>query len=338
VMNTVLYMIRTRRIDRIVALDEFDLENASLLREHLRMPGMGVTATAFFRDKLAMRVQAKASGVPVPEFTGVFNYDDLRTFMETTPGPWLLKPRANASAIGIKTINGPDDLWPILEQLGDLRSHYVLERFVTGSVFHVEGITWKGRLLFAAPHQYGAPPMTTMHEGGVFTTRAMDPASADAKDLLAAHEAVIQALGMVSGVTHTEFIKSAADGRFYFLESAARVGGAYIADVVEAATGINPWREWARIEVAQVRGEEYVLPVLKGGFAGSVISLAKQETPDTGGYTDAEIVHRLTKHHHAGLIVRSDSAARVEELVTGYGVRFLEDFCASAPVPDKATD
>ena len=338
VMNTVLYMIRTRRIDRIVDLDEFDLENASLLREHLRLPGMGVSATAFFRDKLAMRVQAKAAGLPVPEFTGVFNYDDLRHFMEKVPGPWLLKPRANASAIGIKTMRSQDDLWPVLEQLGDLRSHYVLERFVTGNVFHVEGITWKGKLLFAAPHQYGAPPMTTMHQGGVFTTRAMDPEAADTRALVEAHAKVIAALGMVSGVTHTEFIQSAEDGRFYFLESAARVGGAYIADVVEAAAGINPWREWARIEVAQARGEEYTLPAIKGGFAGSIISLAKQEWPDTGGYQDPEIVRRLTKHHHAGLIVRSDSVARVAELVQGYGERFLQEFCASAPVPEKATD
>ncbi|NYF80841.1 ATP-grasp domain-containing protein [Granulicella arctica] len=335
VLNTVTYLGRTRRIDRVVALDEFDMEHAALLREHLRLPGMGVTATAFFRDKLAMRVRTKAAGVPVPEFSGVFNYDDLRHFMATVPGPWLLKPRANASAIGIKTIRTPDDLWPILDQLGDLQSHYVLERFVTGSVYHVEGVTWKGEVVFSAPHKYGAPPMTTMHQGGVFTTRALDPGLDEAQDLVRVHREVIAALGMVSGVTHTEFIRSTEDGRFYFLESAARVGGAYIAEVVESATGINPWVEWARIEVAMVRGEEYAPPVSKGGFAGSVISLARQERPDTSGYGDAEVVHRLTKHHHAGLIVRSDSAARVEELVGQYGVRFLDEFCASAPVPDR---
>ena len=48
-------MARGRRFDRVVALDEFDLEIAALIREHMRLPGMGVTATAFYRDKLAMR-------------------------------------------------------------------------------------------------------------------------------------------------------------------------------------------------------------------------------------------------------------------------------------------
>ncbi len=336
-LNTVTYLGRTRRIDRIVALDEFDLENAALLREHMRLPGMGVSVTAYFRDKLAMRVQAKAAGVPVPEFTGVFNHSDLQSFMNEVPGPWFLKPRTNASAIGIKPISTAEELWPVLEQLGDLQSHYVLERFVAGSVLHVEGITWEGKVVFAAPHRYGAPPIKTMHQGGVFTTRALGSGTSEYKELLRVHAEVIAALRMVAGVTHTEFIQSAADGRFYFLESAARVGGAYIAEVVEAAQGINPWAEWARIEVAQARGEQYALPALQGAFSGSVISLARQERPDTSAYAEPEIVHRLSKHHHAGLIVASPSAERVEELVTTYGERFLDDFCAVVAAPDKPT-
>ena len=337
VLNTVCYLARRRKFDRIVALDEFDLETAALLREHMRLPGMGETATRFFRDKLAMRVRAKQAGVAVPEFTGVFNYDDLRSFMASVPGPWLLKPRTNASAIGIKPIDEPEQLWRLLDQLGDLQSHYVLERFVAGEVYHVEGVTWNGEILFAAPHKYGHPPMQTMHNGGVFTTRSLPTDSEDARDLTVIHAATLKALGMHSGVTHTEFIKSRADGKFYFLETAARVGGAYIAELVESSKGLNPWVEWARIEVATVLGMEYCLPKLKDEFAGSVISLARQAEPDLRAYTDPEIVMRLKKHHHAGLILESPSAARVEALVEDYGSRFLEDFSASQPVPDKPT-
>jgi hypothetical protein len=138
---------------------------------------------------------------------------------------------------------------------------------------------------------------------------------------------------MVSGVSHTEFIRAYADGRLYFLESAARVGGAFIAEVVEHANGWNPWVEWARVEVAQLRGEPYVPPALKADYAGSVICLARQESPDVSGYADAEVVYRMHKHHHAGLIVRSAEAARVQALVEAYGVRFLEDFCARVEAP-----
>ena len=335
VLNTVCYLARGRHFDRIVALDEFDLETAALLREHMRLPGLGETATRFFRDKLAMRVKAKQAGVAVPEFTGVFNYDDLRSFMAAVPGPWLLKPRTNASAIGIKPIDNPEQLWRLLDQLGDLQSHYVLERFVAGEVYHVEGVTWNGEILFAAPHKYGHPPMQTMHKGGVFTTRSLPPEFDDAKALTVIHAATLKALGMTSGVTHTEFIKSRADGRFYFLETAARVGGAYIAELVEFSKGLNPWVEWARVEVATVLGMEYCLPDLKDNFAGSVISLARQAEPDLSAYTDPEIVMRLKKHHHAGLIVESTTADRIEALLDEYGARFLADFSASQPVPDK---
>jgi biotin carboxylase len=335
VLNTVTYLARETKIDRIVALDEFDLEVAALLREHMRLPGMGESLTRHFRDKLAMRVRAKECGVPVPEFTPVFNYDDLRSFMISVPGPWLLKPRTNASAIGIRTIESPDQLWPILDQLGDLQSHYLLERFLPGEIFHVEGITWNNETLFGSVYKYGKPPMQTMHQGGVFSTRTLDRESSDAQILDAIHKFVIKSLGLGSGVSHTEFIKAQADGRFYFLETAARVGGAHIADVVEFASGINPWVEWARIEVATLLNTGYILPATQPNYAGSVICLARQERPDTGNYDAPEIVRRLDRHHHAGLIVRSDSAERVESLVAQYSDRFFEEFCAFEPPPDK---
>ena len=337
VLNTVCYLARTRRIDRIVPLDEFDLEAAALLREHMRLPGLGQTATRFFRDKLAMRTEARAAGIAVPEFSPVLNYGDLRAYMRDVPGPWLLKPRTNASAIGIQPVQQPDELWPMLDQLGDLQSHYVLERFVAGEVFHVEGVTYQGKLLFAQPFVYGRPPFQTMHKGGIFTTRTLARDSADAQGLAEIHSRLLPALHLQTGVTHSEFIKAEADGRFYFLETAARVGGAYIADTVELATGLNPWVEWARLEVAEARGVEYRLPPLRRDFAAAVISLARQAEPDTSAYNDPEIAVRLHRDHHAGLLLRSASAERIEALVEDYTGRFLADFNAVLAAPDKAT-
>jgi len=142
---------------------------------------------------------------------------------------------------------------------------------------------------------------------------------------------------MQGGVTHSEFIRSHADGQFYFLETAARVGGAFIAEVVEYESNLNPWAQWARIEVAAAKGTEYKLPEVRHDYAGSVICLARQEHPDTAAYSDPEIVYRLNKHHHAGVIVRSTSAKRIEDLLTEYGERFLGDFYARMDAPDKPT-
>jgi len=337
-INGVSWLARTEMIDRIVPLDEFDLEMASTLREHMRLPGMGESTVRFFRDKLAMRMQAEERGLLVPEFVPILNYARIRAFMEHVPPPWFLKPRHSASAIGIRKISHPDELWPILEELGDKQSYHLLERYVPGDVFHVDAIAWDGKVVFAEAHGYFNPPFDVYHGGGVFCTRTLDRDSEPSRTLLALNARVVSALGMTRGALHTEFIRGRADGRYYFLESAARVGGANIVALVEAATGLNLWREWARVEVASASGEEYAPPVGRNDHAGLLISLARQQWPDLSAYNDPEITWRLSKPHHAGLVVASASHARVESLLESYVPRFREDYMASLPAPQEATE
>ena len=333
---SVSYIARSKQIDRIVALDEFDMENVSALREHLRIPGMGLTTVRYFRDKLAMRARAQEAGMLVPEFVHVLNHDNLREFMGRVPGPWLLKPRSQASGIGMKKIHAQEELWPCLDQLGDQQSFYLLEQFVPGSVYHVDSVASERGVVFAAVHAYGTPPLDTSHHGGVFTTRTLPRGAHETKTLEEINRNLLAGLGFVRGVTHAEFLKSHADGKFYFIEVAARVGGAYIADVIEAASGVNLWREWARLEVGAGK-QPYELPPVRREYAGVILSLARQEHPDTSAYADPEIVYRVTKYHHAGFVLRSPDPERIHQLLDSYALRFREDFFATQPVPDRPT-
>ena len=335
-INAVSYAARTRRIDRIVALDEFDMENVSALREHMRLPGMGLTTVRYFRDKLAMRIRAREAGLLVPNFVRILNYDEVRAFLEQVPEPWLLKPRSQASGIGMKKIEIAADLWPWLDQLGDQQSFYLLEQFVPGSVFHVDSVVSEREVVFAEAHAYGAPPLETSHLGGVFTTRTLPRDSAERNELLEINRNLIASLGLVRGVTHAEFLRAQSGGNFYFIEIAARVGGAYISNVIEAATGINLWREWARLEIGAGK-ETYSFPSRQRSYAGAILSLARQEHPDTSAYNDPEIVYRVKKFHHAGFVLKSGSAERVKNLLDVYAQRFVHDFLASEPVPEKPT-
>jgi len=176
--------------------------------------------------------------------------------------------------------------------------------------------------------------MQVAHQGGAYISRTVARGSSDEKTLFQINRKLIKALRLERGATHAEFIKSDADGQFYFLEIAARVGGAYIAEVLEAASGVNLWREWARLEVADGKGPSPVSP-LRREYAGIVLSLAKQEQPDTSAYVDEEIVHRVKKRHHAGLIVRAPKLERITELLDNYAQRFADDFVAIAPPPDR---
>jgi len=236
----------------------------------------------------------------------------------------------------MKKIHAPAELWPWLDQLGDQQSFYLLEQFIPGKVYHVDSVVAEREVLFAEPHAYGAPPLDVSHQGGVFTTRTLDRDATETKNLLEANRQVIDGLGYLRGVTHAEFLKSHADGKFYFIEIAARVGGAYISDVVEAATNLNLWREWARLEVGAGK-EPYQLPSTRRDYAGVILSLARQEHPDTSSYSDPEIVYRVTKYHHAGFILKSSEPERIQQLLGSYSARFVEDFLAMQPVPEKPT-
>ena len=331
VTNAISYLMRDRPIAQIIALDDFDVEVVAGLREHLRLPGMGASLARHFRDKLAMRMQARASGILVPEFTSVFNYDAVRNFMARVPLPWVLKPRSEASAMGIKKINHPDELWRHLDELGDQQSHFLLEAFVVGDVYHVDGLVVDGEVVFQLANVYGSPPMSVYQGGGVFMTRTLDRQSVDAQALYELNPKLLQGLGLMRGASHAEYIKSADDGRFYFLEVASRVGGANIAECAEFATGINLWAEWGRIEVANLRDEPYQLPPMRQEYAGILNCLAHQEWPDLSSYNDPEIVWKMKKKWHAGVIAASPDANRVESLLQSYAERFGHDFLAVLP-------
>ena len=330
------FLARTERLDRIVALDDFDVETAAMLREYLHVPGMGETTGRGFRDKLAMRARARAAAIPCPDFVHVVNNEAINEWTARVAPPWVLKPRSQAAAIGIRRIGSAGELWHTLDALGDDRPEYLLEQFVPGDVYHVDSLVFGRSVVFAAASRYGTPPMAVAHEGGIFVTRTLGDGDETAAALKASNARLLDAFGLLRGVSHTEFIRG-HDGTIYFLETSARVGGAYIVDVVEAATGVNLWREWAKIEIAGEHGA-YEPPASRGHYAGIVLSLARQEWPDMQGYDDPEIVMRVKKRHHAGLIVASPSDARVRQLVESYPTRFYADFHASAPPPARATD
>ncbi len=331
VVNAVTFLARTRDFTRIAPLDDYDVEVAAHLREHLRIPGMGETTARYFRDKLAMRERARSRGIQVPEFVHICNHDKVRRFLREVPAPWLLKPRSEASSVGIKRFEREEDVFAAIEALGDLQSNHLIERMVPGDVFHVDAVIWDKKPIFAEVHAYRRPLLQIWTKGGIFATRTVERQSALEAQILTTHARVIEELGLVRGVSHTEFIRAEADGKIHFLETAARVGGVHIADLVEASTGINLWREWARIELSQ--GETpYALPERRRDYGGLIVSLAKQEAPDTSAYTEPEIVWRMKDNaFHVGLVVRAGGRERVEELLEGYEHRFNDDFATAMP-------
>lgn len=366
------FIARKRKPDRVVALEEFDVMTAALIREHLCLSGMSSSTAKTFRDKFRMAEAAKAAGIILPQFVPLINTGDVQEFMQRVPPPWIIKPRSDVSAIGIRKVKDDEEVWNLINEMNlrvNLReraSYYLLAQFIPGEVFHVDSIVHNSRVVFAGANRYGRPPLEVAHGGGAYISRTVAHRSENERKLFEINRKLVKALKLERGASHAEFIKSDADGRFYFLEIAARVGGAYIADVLEAASGLNLWREWARMEVSDGRSRRQeqeaeagetrdsagpgfkrkydrdvtpnskTLKPPRNEYAGIVLSLSKQEYPDTSSYDDPEIVYRVKKRHHAGLIVRSKQLERVEELLTLYATRFADDFVAVVPPLEKA--
>ena len=330
-------------IQRIVGLDEFDVLTAAKAREHLQMEGPTGSYGLRFRDKLRMRNLARKIGIPCPEFTGVFNKEAIREYLEDVPAPWIIKPRTEVAAFGIRKCETKEEVWSSLKVLDDRNtwrdhpSQFLLERFIAGTVFHVDSVVENGKVVAAGVSQYGTPPFKVTHQGGVFTTSVVPYKSKERKELEKLNRQLLKGFEYKRGVSHAEFLQDETDGKFYLLEVACRVGGAYIANVLEHACGFNLWREWARLEIA-TEEKPYELPTLRQDFAGIALALSKDEKPDTSHYTDAEIVYRVSKARHVGLIFFSKKQERISELLDFYSERIANDFLAVAPAKERYDD
>ncbi|REJ77625.1 MAG: ATP-grasp domain-containing protein [Acidobacteria bacterium] len=343
-LRAIVNLAGKKRIDHVVGLDEFDVLPAARAREYLQIrKGMSRSHALRFRDKLTMRTVASSNGVDCPEFTGVFNSEDIESYLDRVPAPWIVKPRTEVSAFGIRKCSTKDQVWAVLNDLDnrhtwrDHPSKFLIERFIEGSVFHVDSVIKNGKIVSKGVNQYGTTPFNVAHGGGVFTSATIGYGAKDRKQLEKLNKMLLEALDHKNGVAHAEFLKSDEDGKFYLVEVAARVGGAYIANVHEHACGFNLWREWGKIET-ETKENPYVPQKAKKDFAAIALALAKDEKPDTSAYDDQEIVYRVDKPRHVGLIFCTKTKKRLDELVSTYTQRITDDFLAVAPVKERYDD
>ena len=328
----VAHLMRRAKIDRVIALDDYDVQKAAFLREEYRMPGMGQTTARHFYDKLAMRIQARDAGIPVPGFSDLFNDADITHFLNNSEGPWFVKPRSDAGAVGIKKAETQEAFWQIVESLGDNRHRYLVEEYKHGAVCHVDSLSYKDEITFTRSSQYLNPPFDIAHGGGIFQSCTLSSEDHLHFQLVEINRKVMQAFGMKHGASHSEYIMHNEEP--VFLETSARVGGANLSNMVEIASGVNLWREWAKIELAVLSGTDYVLPESHHDHAGIIASLSRHEYPDYGVFGDAEIAWNMHKPYHIGFIFKSPEQSIVLEKLGIFSKIIAEQYHASLPAKD----
>ena len=332
------WLLQTEKIDVIVALDDFDVEKAAFLRSSFQISGMNMHTAQLFRDKLAMRINARNSNIPVPRFCPLFNDQEIHHFMQEVNGPCILKPRSQASTTGIRKVNSYFEVAQFLQDIGENRIDYLMEEFSPGHVYHCDSLSFKGEIVFEKTSRYLETPLKVAHEGGIFKTITLPDFSLDNKEILSMNRQLLESFRLHSGASHTEFIKADKDGKIYFLETSARVGGAHIAELLEASTGIDIWKEWANIEDALCKNLPYLIPEKKGYYAGLIVSLAKMKHPDMSIFLKENLFWALKKDFHIGMVFRSEYFEEIISKLEFLTPIIQDQFHASAPTPDKPTD
>lgn len=314
----VAYLMRFQKIDRIVALDDFDVEHVADLREHFRLPGMTHSVARLFRDKLAMRSEAAYHKLLQPDFVAVANHQNINDFISSHASPWIFKPRTLAGSEGIRLIEQSEALWQHIDALGNHQSQHLLEEFITGEIYHVDTLTWNNEVIFTKVSKYGAPPLEMLQSQGLFSTQTLGNDDPDAHALTKINSTLLDAFNRGYGPSHTEFIK-ARNGELYFLETSARVAGGNIERTIQCATGISLWHESANMEIASIMEQEYELPQTQSEFSGLLACPLKGRSITLDEFKEPEIKFKFKQDGFITLVFQSNDAGRIEQLISEYG-------------------
>ncbi|HVK25687.1 MAG TPA: hypothetical protein VM677_30375 [Actinokineospora sp.] len=220
---------RVRREDgyeHVIALSEFGVVEACLVRDHLGLPGPAVADAERVRDKVKMKEAVAAAGVRAPRFVAA-------------PGgtlPWsgrtVVKPRQGASAEGVAVHASTEAAIAAYRALDDPTA-FELEEYVDGDMHCADGNVDGGKVTGFSISRYVNTPLDFI-DGvpyGAFHV-------ADAERHRDFVQSVVTALGIREGSIHLEFFLTPLDEPV-FLEIANRVGGAGLIDAHLRHTGVH---------------------------------------------------------------------------------------------------
>ncbi|MCC3767316.1 acetyl-CoA carboxylase biotin carboxylase subunit family protein [Streptomyces sp. UNOC14_S4] len=213
--------------DHLIARSEYDLLTAADLRERFRIPGDVQSDVLPVRDKWLMRTLARQAGIPQPSF---WSNQEFRRNPPAT-GTYLVKPRLEASSTGIQ-LGTPTQILAQPAVRDDVDGYFV-EEFVPGEVWHVDGYLRDGEFGAVVCSTYVGDCLKFAHGSPLGSGQVPDDPA-----LLSMLRDTLTALGQKNGSFHYEAIRTQA-GKFVFLETASRVGGAGVADAFALRTGID---------------------------------------------------------------------------------------------------
>lgn len=237
------------RVDMLIAMSEYDLSNAAKLRTSFAIPGTDEEKIALYRNKVVMKERLQSDGLRIPRFIDYKTPEEAISFAEEAGYPVILKPKVGAASQGVSRVSNRKELEDVLfsiEQANET-ANFQCEEFITGPIFHIDGLIQKGELQFIAVSQYvnGCLAFSQGIPNGSFVVTDRIPLK---ERLTRFTEEVLHSLELDNGCFHLEVIDRNGE-EAVFLEIGARMGGAETPFLTLELFGVNLCEEWIKIEL-----------------------------------------------------------------------------------------
>ncbi|MGI5500372.1 ATP-grasp domain-containing protein [Lentzea sp. CA-135723] len=194
----------------------------------LGLPGNDPDAVRRIRTKDSCREALTAAGFRQPRVRVCRSLADAEEFAASVPGPWVVKPRDGSSSEGVKLASGGAELAEAVAALPN-PDEFLVEEFVTGAEFSVEGVFLGGEPhVFAVTAKEKLPPPYFVEIGHVLPSGLP---RADGERIEATVVAALKALGLTHGLFHVELWLNS--GGVVLGEVHARIGGGWIHKMLE---------------------------------------------------------------------------------------------------------
>jgi hypothetical protein len=246
VLDAARVAAKRHRPRAILALAEIDVDRAAVLRGELSLPGLGTVAATVYRDKVPMKVFARAAGIRVPDFAPVTKAGEIADFMASHPGRVVVKPRGGSGSTGVYVLETAEEAAHLDGVVST--EPYQVEEFVDGVLHHVDAFRVFGVPIAAVASHYTGQGCLEHWTDAPFGSRTLDPNDPVSNRLVAETWRLVDALPSPPTVcVHAEFFVTGS-GEIVLCEVAARVAGGPIPRMLREVLGIDPRKLWARIE------------------------------------------------------------------------------------------
>lgn len=229
--ETILEVAKKEQIDGIVTNSEPVLHIMAKLTDELKLPSVTSKIISLFLEKNLMRNHLGKYGLNTVRYKSCENIKEAIDFFHSMNCKMIIKPTDSSASIGVYNVNSEEDISKYFgpSQNANRRFHNVLlEEYIEGSEFSVDGICIGGKhysLGVAEKKQFSYnqnldKEVYFSYENNNF----------DYEKLKKLNNKIAESTGLPFGMTHAEY--KYANGRFHFIEMAARGGGTFISTLI----------------------------------------------------------------------------------------------------------